>query len=100
MIFIFDKETQIALKEKDDFSGALYCIENDILFFLFSIDDFKLYDTNDLNIFIAKEKFEDNKNKFKRKRTYNQLRGDFFFLSLEEKKSINKLIGDNILINC
>ena len=57
LVFIFDKDTQIGLKNKNEYSGAQYCIEN-ILFYLFSIEDSKLYCTNDMELFFLLDKFE------------------------------------------
>ena len=95
---IFDKDTQIGLNKKES-SGANYCIKNKILFYLFSIEEFKLYNTDDLNIFILTEKFESNKMTKKLRRTHNESRGDFSFFENNEVQLINELIEDDILNN-
>ena len=72
LLFIFDKDTQIELKNKNEFSGAQYCIDNNILFYLFSIKDFKLFSTNDMKLFTIIDKFEASKLKKIKKRVYNE----------------------------
>ena len=99
LVFIFDKDTQIGLKNKNEFSGAQYCIENNILFYLFSIEDYKLCSTKDMEIFILIDKFEASKPKLIGKRNYNKSKGDFSFLEIEEILLINSFIGDDILNN-
>ena len=42
LVFIFDKNTHIGPKNKNEFYGAQYLIENNILFYLFSIEIQKL----------------------------------------------------------
>ena len=96
LTFIFDKDTQIGLINKDEFSRAQYCINNNILFFLFSIEDFKLYYSNDMDVFIPEDK---KKKKKVNKRLYNKWKGDFLFLTIEEIQLINGLIKDDILNN-
>ena len=99
LVFIFDKDTQIGLKNKNQFSGAKYCIENNILFYLFSIEDQKLCSTNDLEIMILIDKFESFKPKKAWKRNYNKSKGDFSFLPYKETKIINSFIEDDIKNN-
>ena len=99
LVFIFDKNTQIGLKDKNVFNGAQYCIENSILFYLFSIEDQKLYITYDMDLFIHIDKFEVIKPRKVWKRNYNDSKGDFSFLSHKETKLINRLIEDDIKIN-
>ena len=99
LVFIFDKNTQIGLKDKNVFNGAQYCIENSILFYLFSIEDQKLYITYDMDLFIHTDKFEVIKPRKVWKRNYNDSKGDFSFLSHKETKLINGLIEDDIKIN-
>ena len=99
LVFIFDKNTQIGLKDKNVFNGAQYCIENSILFYLFSIEDQKLYITYDMDLFIHIDKFEVIKPRKVWKRNYNDSKGDFSFLSHKETKLINRLIENDIKIN-
>ena len=99
LVFIFDKDTQIGLKNKNEFSGAQYCIENNILFYLFSIEDFQLYSTNDIEVFILLDKFEASIPKKIGKRNYIKSKGDFSFLTIEETHLINEFNEDNILNN-
>jgi len=49
--------------------------------------------------FNAKKYFETSKSIAKRKRNYNESKGDFSFLSANEIKLINNFIHDNILSN-
>ena len=81
LIFIFDKDTQVGLIEKEDFSGAQYCIDNNIIFFVFSIEDFRLYSSHDLKEFFINDKFEQFKSKITHKRTYNEPKNYFSFFS-------------------
>ena len=83
LVFIFDKDTQIGLKNENEYSGAQYCIEN-ILFYLFSIEDSKLYSTNDMELFFLLDKFEASIPKKIGKRVYNKSKGDLSFLTIEE----------------
>jgi hypothetical protein len=99
LVFIFDKDTQIGLKNKNEFSGAQYCIENNILFCLFSIEDFQLYSTNDMEVFILLDKFEAYKPMKIGKRAYNKSKGDLSFLTIVETQLINGFIEDDILNN-
>ena len=99
LVFIFDEETQIGLINNNDASGAKYCLKNKILFYIFSIEDFKLYSTDDMNQFILIEKFEDTPITGRIKRTYNDLKGNFSFLKINEIQLINNKIGDDILSN-
>ena len=99
LIFIFDKDTQIGLIDNNDFSGAKYCIDNKIIFYLFSIEDFRLYSSEDLHIFILNDTFEQFKPKITHKRMYDEPKYDFSFLTLEEVQLINNIINDDILNN-
>ena len=99
LAFIFDKDTQIGLFKKQKISGAQYCIKNKYLFYIFSTIDFKLYKTCDIQIFTPINIFEDCKNSNKLKRNYNESKGDFSFLTIEEVKLVNGLIQNDILNN-
>ena len=98
LVFLFDKDIQIEIYDKDVLSGAKYCIFNKILFYLFSVEDFKLYSTSDMKEFSVNKKFEKIHISSK-KRSYRESKGDFSFLSREEIYLINGLINDNILDN-
>ena len=113
LIFIFDYETQISLKDNNKSYGALHCKEKNISFLLFSLEDYKLYEAPDMEIFSKLIKFEINKaknnimkeinnntsNNYKRKRNYNESKGEFSFLDEEEITAINNFINDDILAN-
>ena len=99
LVFIFDKDTQINLFKKKKFSGAEYCIKKNIIFYLFSVENFRLYSTDNMIEFSLKKNFETFKPKAKHKRNYNESKGDFSFLSANEIKLINNFIHDNILSN-
>ena len=99
LVFIFDKDTQINLFKKNKISGAEYCIKKNIIFYLFSIENFRLYSTDNMIEFSLKKNFETFKPKAKHKRNYNESKGDFSFLSANEIKLINNFIHDNILSN-
>ena len=113
LIFIFDYETQRSLKNNNKPYGALHCKEKNISFLLFSLEDYKLYEAPDMEIFSKLIKFEINKarnnimkeinnnttNNYKRKRNYNESKGEFSFLDEEEITAINNFINDDILAN-
>ena len=99
LVFIFDKDTQINLFKKNKISGAEYCIKKNIIFYLFSVENFRLYSTDNMIEFSLKKNFETFKPKAKHKRNYNESKGDFSFLSANEIKLINNFIHDNILSN-
>ena len=102
LVFIFDIDTQIYSYSKSDFSGAKFCIVNKIIFFLFSIEDLRLYGTFNMEVFFVHDIFEKikiEKIKYGKKRTYNESKGDFSFLSTEEIYLINNFINDDISNN-
>ena len=96
LILIFDKDTQMDIVEKKNFAGSLYCIRNKIKFYLFSINDYLLYMTNDMTIFDPINSFENSFNKtslnyleFKKRIIKN-------LLSDKEINLINEIINDNL----
>ena len=99
LLFIFDMDTQKGLIKNKKTSGVQYCIKMNHLFYVFSTKDFKLYRTNNNITFYPINKFEEYKNPYKHKRTYNESKGDFSIFTIEEVKLINGLIQNDILNN-
>ena len=97
LVFIFDKDIQVNEINKGGFSGAKYCITNNILFYLFSMNDYCLYSSYDMKNFYRVENFGIKKKT--RKRNFNNSKGDFSFLNKEEIELINNEIKDDILFN-
>ena len=96
LVFIFDKDIQINEINKGGFSGAKYCITNNILFYLFSMNDYCLYSSYDMKNFYRVENFVIKKKT--RKRNFNNSKGDFSFLNKEEIELINNGINDDYFI--
>ena len=99
LLLIFDKDTQTGLIKNPKSFGSQYCIKMNYPFYIFSTKDFKLYRTNDNQIFYQINKFEEYKNPYKHKRNYNESKGDFSFFTIEEVQLVNRLIQNDILNN-
>ena len=90
LVFIFDKETQNNSIKTKSFSGAEFCLNNKILFYLFSCKDYNLYSTSDLKNFENVIIFDDNeKDNFSLNFNLDKLIGKDLI------NSINALIGPN-----
>ena len=111
VVFIFDKETQLNKKKKieeeekrgnkgkKEFSCVKYCLENQILFYLFSVEDYILYSTSDMINFNKKIIF--GKKATKQKSTYicrfKNVIGTL--LNFEEISAIDALMNSDIYRN-
>ena len=97
LLFIFDKETQeqlIQRNEKINKCGVKYCTKNNIKFYCFSSETFKLYKSLDIYTFTEIEEFGD----FSKKRNWNIYENERFnFLNEEEIHFINSKLGDDII---
>ena len=96
--FIFDKETQENNIEMGDKScGSNYCLSNNIIFYLFSLEDYKLYKLNESMIYEQISIYEykiENKNILgnKRKKLLMPLVNDIYdILDENEKNQLIKL---------
>ena len=65
LVFIFDMQTQIDVINNGSFSGAQYCFDNNILFYIFSLDDYLLHYTLDMIEFPIVINFNNQINKIK-----------------------------------
>ena len=100
LVFILDKDTQMKKINKNFynnyFSSAKYCLDKQILFYLFSVEDCMLYTTSDMIIFNKVKYF--GKKAFVQKSNYNsKFRKNIeILLDFDEIASINALIDDDI----
>ena len=97
LLFIFDKETQEQLIQRNENinkCGVKYCTKNNIKFYCFSSETFKLYKSLDIYTFTEIEEFGD----FSKKRNWNIYENERFnFLNEEEIHFINSKLGDDII---
>ena len=103
LVFIFDKETQIQIKERNKNKSVSSCVEfclnKQILFYLFSVEDFTLYSTSDMNNFDQVKYFGEKTITQKRTYTFSFRNNIEKIFNFSEIKSIREIVDNDLCLD-